>query len=184
MSAPYFDATSASDKNLLPQGARSNPELGNVAALAEAAVIGYYTVNPPYYLYTSFLQYVSPGNRIGPSTSLGLLLYVERGLGEDISSQGLPATASPAQLRVYLRGFKADAADPNVDPNLKTALKKTIAMVTRWWLQGWGKQPAIASSSDFQAKARSYRANADDAFPPDWNLLLIPFDSKPMPWGL
>jgi len=51
----YFDPTSAADKLLLPPSMRSDAELSNVAALAEADVIGYYTQDPSYFLYTNQL---------------------------------------------------------------------------------------------------------------------------------
>lgn len=171
--ASYFD-TSA-DKNLLPIGIRSAAELANVAVMAEAAVIGAYTANPPYYLYTAYDSFV----RMQANASW-LLGYAERGSGEDITA----TTQGAAQLRVFLTGYKADSADPNVDPNLKLAMKRTIAMVIRWWMVGWNRGQGLASSSDLQSKTRSYRENADNAFPPDWDLFLKPFDCRPLPWGL
>lgn len=175
--APYFNVTDNAHKAMLPQAVRSHIDLTSIAALAEAMVIGYYTVNPPYYLYTAYLDYSAENATIGGA--LTFMQYVERGLGEDITASG-----SNVGLRVYLRGYKKDAADPAVDANLKAALVQTIAGVIRWMVLGWGREPGLNSASGAEGKARSFRANSDDAFQPDWNMLLIPFDSKPIPWGL
>ncbi len=174
--ATYFDSTSTADKNLLPVGVRSAAELANVAALAEAAVIGAYTGNPPYFLYTAYDAMVRSRNNDQP----WLLGFAERGSGLDITA----TTTNAAQLRVFLQGYTADAADVNCDPNLKKAMRMTIAQVIRWWMVGWNRQGGVSSTSDMQAKTRAYAANADDAFPRDWDMLLRPFDSRPLPWGL
>jgi len=180
--AAYFDTTN--DKTLLPNDLRDSPELANVAALAEAAVIGYYTSTPPYYLYTAWMGYLQQGG--GQPGGIGLWggWFNERGIGEDITNPSPPSGAVTPQIRVYLAGYKADASSSLVDPNLKAALKKTVAIVIRWWMTGWGREPAVRNSQDMQQKVRTYSANADDAFPPDWNLLLEPYSTKPVYWGL
>lgn len=171
--ASYFDISA--DKNLLPLGIRSAAELANVAAMAEAAVIGAFTMSPSYYLYTAYDSFVRT-----QTNATWLLGYSERGAGEDISA----TTPGAAQIRVFLTGYKVDAAHADVDPNLKTAMKRTIAMVIRWWMVGWNRGQGLASSSDLQSKTRSYRDNADHAFPPDWDMFLRPFDCRPLAWGL
>lgn len=176
MATTYFDPASVADKNLLPPGVRSSTELANVAALAEAAVIGHYTQNPSYFLYTAYDAFIRRLNTGAP----WLLGFAERGAGEDVGA----STVGAAQLRVYLTGYKADASDANVDPNLKRAMRMTIAQVIRWWTAGWNRQLGVASSSDLQAKTRAYKNNSDDAFPPNWDMLLTPFDARPIPWGL
>lgn len=175
MATPYFDAGNDDDKKLLPPSVRSNTELLNVAALAEAAVIAFFTENPPAFLFTAYDAALRGGALIG--TGLGV---AEWGTGTDITA----ATDGAAQLRVYLQGYKADAADPNVDPNLKAALKYSIAHVIRWWVTGWGREPGVQSASDVAGKSRSFRENAEDALPPGWDTWLVPFDIRPRPWGL
>ena len=183
--AVYFDpVNSAGDKAMLPYSAQTSKDLANAAALAEASVISYYTGNPPYFLYTTFLTYVKSTESISPSSAFGLLGYLERGVGEDVSDTGLPSTAIVPNLRVYLAGYKADSADANVAPSFKAAMKRTIADVCRWYIMQWSSAQGLNSSSDMQAKVRQYRANADDAFPPDWNRWLIPYDKRPVGWCL
>lgn len=176
----YFDPKVQADLLLLPPALRTNAELGNVAALAEAAVIGYYTSNPPYFLYTAYDAWAHAIASGAGQPGSWLLGYAERGSGTDVSA----TTTNAAQVRVYLTGYKADASDAAVDPNLKAALRMTVAQVVRWWLTGWGREPAVQSASDAQAKSRTYRDNADDAFPPGWDMLMAPFDARPLPWAL
>lgn len=170
----YFDPNNTGDKNLLPPGMRSDSELANVASLAEADVIGYYTQEPAYFLYTN---------------QLGLQGFFDAsfGVGEDITNQIAPANAVVPQVRVFLRGYKADAADPAVDPNLKLALKRSIAEVIAWRLNQWKEiEPGVASSSGTDAgtpKSKTFRATAEDRYPTDWTRWLYPYDSRPQLWG-
>lgn len=171
----YFDHTAQADLDLLPPSVRSHQELALVAPLAEAAVVAMFTSSPPTFLFTAYDAALRGGELIG--TGLGV---AEWGTGTDITA----ATSGAAQLRVYLQGYKADAADPNVDPNLKAALKYSIAHVIRWWVTGWGREPGVQSASDVQGKSRAFRDNAEDALPPGWDMWLVPFDIRPRPWGL
>lgn len=162
--ATYFD--SGSDTALLKSGHRTHSDLATVAAVAEADVIGKYTERPPEVLYTA---------RIGNNVN-GLATGAV-GRFEDVSSAGLPETSTAPELRVYLLGYKTDSAHADVDPQLRTALKRTIADVINWRLSLLTKDAAVESASD-DKKSRSYAVNAQDDFPPDWDKRLIPFDSR------
>ena len=171
--ATYFVV--ATDTALLPPGIRAHAELANVAALAEADVIGAYTDDPAYFLYT---------------TQLGLqgFLDVSIGRGEDITNQSAPSTAVVPQVRVYLKGYKVDSADANVDPNLKLALKRTIAEVIAWRLNQWSGniEPGVAMSTGTDGsvpKSKSFRPTAEDIFPPGWDRWLRPYDTTQRLWG-
>ncbi len=178
--AVYFDVTLAAIKNMLPPSARNDPELANLAPVCEAAVIAWYTMNPPYFFYTA-ASVANVSQWIWPST--------ERGGGEDITAQGQPLSAVVPMLRVYLAGYKVDASDPNVDPNLKIALQYTIADVVAWNLRHWkedagGVQSETATGPQGPARSRTFRPYHESTFPPDWNWRLEPFNSKPVTWGL
>lgn len=175
MATPYFDVSNPALLNMLPPGLRSDAELPNAAAYSENMVIGWYTMNPPYFFYTA-ASVANVSQWIWPST--------ERGGGEDITNQNAPSGAVVPLLRVYLSGFKQDASDPNVDPNLKAMLQATIADVTVWTLKRWRTLEIGVDSSSEQNRSKRFRPYSDDAFPPDWNWRLAPFDSKPVNWAL
>lgn len=173
--AVYFDVTQAANKNMLPPAYRNDIELANAAALSEAMVIGYFTMNPPYFFYTA-ASVANVSQWIWPST--------ERGGGEDITNQNAPSTAVVPMLRVYLTGYKVDASDPNVDPNFKLAMQFTIADVVTWTLRRWrATEMGVATSSE-QGRSKTFRAYADDSFPPNWDWRLRVFDSRPVNWAL
>ena len=168
----YFDTTA--DKLMLPPSVRNHTELANVAALVEADVLAYFTDDPPYFLYTN---------------QLGLQGFFDAswGVGEDITNQGAPANAIVPQIRVYLRGYKQNPSDAAVDPNLKLALKRTIAEVITWRINQWTAiEPGVQSSAGQEGgapKSKSFRPGAEDAFPPDWIRWLYPYDSRKLIWG-
>lgn len=171
MPTPYFDATNEFDTNLLPAALRTDSELLVLAQLVEADVIAHFTRHVPSTAYTA-REGVSDEPRFGDSG------WVTDVVGEDVSNQAAPAGAVVPQIRVYLRGYKADAADPAVDPNLKLALKRAIAEVIRWRLAQWkSEQQALSSSADGGGKSRSYRDSADDPFPKGWDRWVRPFRS-------
>jgi hypothetical protein len=169
--ATYFDATSPTDQALLPKAIRASEELANVAALAEADVIAQYTRSVPYLNFTSREEYLRDG------------IVSTEVVGEDISNQSAPSNAIVPRLMVFLRGYKVDSADALVDPGLKLAMKRTVAEVTRWRLAQWHKEILISSSSDSIGKSRQYADNAGDAFPPDWNRWLQPYESEEPLWA-
>src|SRR5574342_53805 len=105
MSTPYFDAGNADDQKLLPPSVRGNAELVNVAALAEAAVIGYYTENPPYFLYTAYDNYIRSyygQHPAGDAPTPLLLGFSESSAGVDVSA----TVTGAAHLRVCVTGSK------------------------------------------------------------------------------
>lgn len=164
--ASYFDSADADDKNLLRSGFRSHADLTSVAELAEADAIEFYTERPPEILYTS---------RLG--TTLDGLVTGATGRYEDVSSTGLSSNSTAPQRRVYLLGYKADANHVDVDPALRTALKRAIAEVINWRLTMLNRDAAVMSVSG-DKKSVLYAANSQDSFPPDWNRRLTVFDSR------
>lgn len=177
--ASYFDAKNAAHLKMLPPQFRTSPELENAAAEAEADVISAFTEAPPYQAYTAG-DLLSRTGIVLPTALLG---GAELAGGEDISNTGAPSGATVPALRVYLAGYKQDSADANVDPNLKVALRRTIAAVVRWRLAGWNREQGVASASDYQAKSRSFRDDADDDFPPNWDWRLVPYMTRPRSWA-
>jgi hypothetical protein len=180
MATPYFDWNTQAAKNMLPPTYRGDPELANAAPLSEAMVIGYYTMNPPYFFYTA-ASVANVSQWIWPST--------ERGGGVDISNQNAPSTGTVAMLRVYLTGYTVDAADSAVDPNLKLALQYTIADVVAWTLNRWknieaGLQSSSGVGTGGQPRSKSFRPYSEEAFPPSWNWRLQVYDSRPVNWAL
>jgi len=88
---------------------------------------------------------------------------------------------------VFLRGYKVNSQDPNVDQNLYFALKRTIAEVIAWRLNQWKAiEPGVSSTSGTDAgtpKSKTFRATAEDKYPPDWTRWLYAYDSRPLLWG-
>lgn len=164
--APYFNPQTKADQELLPSAIRGDPELGRVAALAEADVIAYFTASPPYANYTVRETLAEDG-----------VTDVEV-KGEDVST-----SASGPQLRVYLRGYKADADHADVDPKFKIAMRRTVAEVIAWRIARERRELAVTSSSDGSGKSRSYAGNAQDQFPPEWTRWLQPFKSDEPLWA-
>lgn len=109
------------------------------------------------------------------------------GTGEDITASGAPASAVVPQVRVYLRGYKQDASDPSTDPNLRQALKLTIAEVIAWRLAQWiSIEPGVAATAGTDGqipKSKTFRPTAEDRYPPDWTRWLYPYESIPRLYG-
>lgn len=169
--ATYFDHTVQAHKNLLPSDIRTDAELSNVAAIAEADVINEFTRAPGYTNYTSDEELLRDG------------IVSTEVVGEDITAEGAPSGAIVPTVKVYLRGYKVDADDPATDPNLKLALRRTIAEVIRWRFGQWRREQAVASASDGNSKSRSFRDGSDSSFPPDWDRWLKPFKSEEPLWS-
>lgn len=87
-------------------------------------------------------------------------------------------------LGVYLLGYKLDAADPDVDPDLEVALRETIADVIEWRLRRRLKDPQIQSSSDDAGKTQTFRPETREDFPPDFDWRLQPFDARDPTWAI
>jgi hypothetical protein len=180
----YFNPADPAHVNLLPPGYRAHQDMPVVAGVSEADVIDYYTEVPSYWwLATSqlgFIQY--------PWGWGGL-----ENPGTDITAPNQQGQVTSPRLRVYLKGYKPDdgkntagtgSTDPLVDPNLVQAMKRTIAEVIFWRLSRWTTvEPGVQSAASDIGKSKVFRANSEDAFPPDWNRGLIVFASGRAPWG-
>lgn len=152
--AAYFDTTDNADLAMLPKILRTAEELADVAAESEADVI---------------LQYTEPQAADSEDFTLreNLRFNVQTGDFEF----------------VYLAGFTEDAADPDVDPGLKKAMKRTVAAVIHWRLNQWKREPGVISESDDRGKSRTYSDQIDSPFPPGWDRWLAPFDTREPAWG-
>lgn len=153
--ATYFDSTQAADKNLLRPGNRTNTDLANVAADVEKDVIEHFTARAHYTLYTARASLPVAGELV--NESLGLY--------------------------VFLRGYKADAADAAVDSDLKDALKREIAGVIDWRLMQRDVNTLTTSESDGSGKSISLRGDANAIFPPGFGRRLRNFDLREPTWG-
>jgi hypothetical protein len=152
--ATYFDSTQATDKNLLPPEFRSAADLANVAADVEKDVIGHYTEHGRDTLFRASRDFSQPGEQVNENLSLW----------------------------VRLRGYKADAAHADVDPDLRDALKRTIADVITWRLRQHNADPLMASESSDQ-RSKTWRDSAVYTFPRSWDRRLRNFDLTEPVWG-
>lgn len=180
----YFDPTNADDLLLLPTGYREDKDLPVLAGVCEADVIDYFTEVPSYWwLATSQLGFIQYPWGWGGLENPGV----------DITAGGPNAPTTNARVRVYLKGFRPNdpnnpsttgSSDPLVDPNLASALKRTIALVLAWRISRWKfVKPGIASEASDIGKSTVFQKNAEDAFPPDWIRALIPYAAGRAPWG-
>lgn len=165
--ATYFVV--ADDKLLLPPAARTNADLANVAADAEKDVIGHYTARAHYTWFTARLGFAP--------------YFAHTGLVR--SSEGTPELVNESlSLYVYLRGYKKDAADAAVDPDLKDALKREIAGVIAWRINQRDVNLLTSSEADGHGKSVSLRPDANAVFPPGFGRRLQPFDIREPVWGI
>ena len=143
------------DTDLLPKEFRASPEIENLSARVERDIV---------------LQYT---RRVSPNTHplIGLVgdPFINKGLG----------------LVIFLLGYREDADDPETDPDLKVALKDTVADVLEWRLRKNSyTDPMLSSSSDDAGKSINYRQEAREPFPPDWDWRLKAFDVREPSWSL
>jgi hypothetical protein len=155
--ANYFDYTQAGDKNLLLPAQRTNADLVNVAAEAEKDVIEQYTERAHYSWYTARLSLNAELAPEPVNTNLGLY--------------------------VFLRGYKQNAADPAVDPDLKDALKREIADVISWRFRQRDVNTLTTSESDGAGKSVSLRPDSNATFPRGFGRRLRRFDIREPVWG-
>jgi hypothetical protein len=154
--ASYFDWTADADKAFLPPEYRDASELQNVAAIAEADVIEFFTE------YTGDTAY-KVVSTVREQTDI----------------------ADSDYMTVFLRGYEEDADDADVDPGLKRAMKKTIAEVIRWRMDKWKESAGLESETDDRGTTRTMMTEfLRGAFPPGWKRWLRPFDSSERAWGV
>jgi hypothetical protein len=84
---------------------------------------------------------------------------------------------------VWLRGYTEDAEA--AAPAFTAALRREIAGVIRWRAARMGKKAGLESESAGEpATSKSYRADAEQALPPDFGRHLRPFTLRPVGWTL
>lgn len=169
---PYFDPTDVRDLALLPPQFRGADDLANVASDVEAEVINHYTRRAHDARYTLLQPVAQPP--IGFSTTPSFV-YTPRGYATDLGNGTL----------VYLVGYTVDAADTACDPMLKAALKRAIARAIAWRLRQWDRDPTVRTEASPQGQVtRTFREDAVNPFPPEFESSLSKFDSRPAVWAL
>lgn len=166
--APYFDSANAAHQALLPTPQQGASALSDVAELAEADVINHFTRRAPAVVYGVAVASTHPA---APFESV-----VVTGTGE--------ATLVGTDRYVYLRGYRQDASDAEVDPDLKVALRRTIAEVIAWRLRQWGQNPLVQNEAAQPGASRTYRPELLHPFPPGFDRWLLPFDTRLTSWAL
>lgn len=156
--ATYFDTQEQADQNLLPPEFRGAADLANVAVEAEKDVIEQYTDRAHAWWYTA------------------RVMINEGGTPESVNAN--------LSMYVFLRGYKADAAHAAVDPDLKDALKRTIAAVIAWRLRQRNADPLVASQSSADGKSTTWRDSAVFLFPRGFDRRLRRFDLREPVWGM
>lgn len=168
--ATYFDPTDSTHLALLPVGMRQDSDLATIAAQVEADVIGFFTKQGPYINFTNLERFLENG------------IVTTEVVGEDVTATGSPSNAIVPHLYVYLKGYKADANDANVDPNLKAALRRTIAEVIRWRMTQWKRELGVQQAG--KGKDRTmFSPDAYDPFPQGWDRWLIQFRADDPLWS-
>lgn len=155
MATTYFDPAALVDQNLLAPEYRAYADLANLAGVVEQDVIAYYTARAPDTLYT-YRKSVPVGEATGAA---GLARFV------------------------CLRGYKASSQDSTTDPDLKDALRRTIAVVLEWRIMQRIRSQAISSTS-VQGVSRTYFEQARSLWPTGWNRFLKDFDTREPAWGM
>lgn len=148
--APYFDWTDDNDLALLRKKSRESEDLETLAPQVEADVIEYYTTA------------VDPLLRGWYASPYRAATQIETG----------------SNRWVFLRGYTLDAADPTCDPALKLAMKRTIATVIEWRLAQQHKDPLVQTAAGQQAATTTYRPDANDPFPLNWDRWLASFNTR------
>lgn len=165
--ASYFDSTPESqDLLLLPESMRKSQEIANIATVAERDVIAKYTTRSPRW-------------RHGPH-------FWNWGFGSWYGQCSYVLTLGNQTLTFYvwLLGYKEDADDADVDPDLKQALKDTIADVVAWRVRNRLKDPTIMSESTDDGKTVTYNDQVRSPLPPDFDWRLLPFSVREPAWGI
>lgn len=155
MATTYFDVTAPADQNLLAPEYRAYADLANVASTVELEIIAFYTARAPDALYT-YRQSVPIGEAVG---AINLARFV------------------------FLRGYKASSQDSLTDPQLKDALRRTVALVIEWRIAQRIRN-AVMSSSSMQGVSRTYIEQARSLWPAGWTRWLKDFDTREPAWGM
>jgi len=153
---PYFDATNQEHLKLLPEGIRTDGDLANIAADAEADVIGHYTER---------------GGAVPSVADPPILTARERYQLTDAQGNGIG-------VYVYLKGYDPDPAQ--AEQNLVTAMRRAIAAVIRWRRAQRDKDPLHASEAGDAGtfSGFSYRKDAENTFPPGFSRYLRHYDTR------
>lgn len=86
-------------------------------------------------------------------------------------------------LIIFLRGYKPDADDADTDPDLKEAMRLTVADVMVHRLRQLHRDPTVASEGADTGKSVVYNlADVRSPFPPNWSWRLTPFDAREPAW--
>lgn len=157
--ARYFDVVSQADLRLLPPGVRDHPDLQTVAEATEDDVIDQFTVRTDQ----------------GPTYAHSSRLFAR----ERIDHNELRDAVQVAEGEyVCLRGYAVDA--DRADQVLRVRLARVIAGVIRWRVAQWIREPGVSYVGSTQTQAgKTWRSNADDAFPTSWSAPLSRWDVRP-----
>lgn len=88
-------------------------------------------------------------------------------------------------LIVLLRGYQTDADDADTDPDLKLALRDTVADVIAWRIRKLHRDPTVATEGSDAGKSKTFiEADTREPFPPNWDFRLTEFDAREQLWSL
>lgn len=165
----YYDHTDPADLALLPTSMRNAKDVEDLAPLVEQDVINHYTRRQHDMRYTVLQPVSAPpvGMAARPT-----FVFTPRGFATDIGNGAL----------VYLAGYTADSADAQCDANLRNALKREIAGVLQWRLEQRQRGLGVSSMGGQGGVTKSFRASADDPFPPWFGRWLKAYDTRPASW--
>ncbi len=104
------------------------------------------------------------------------------------SALGFPALAEVVNqdlsLVVFLLGYKVSPTDPGTDPDLRQALKETIAGVVSWRLMRRNRDKAIITESTDIGKTVTWNTHGAASFPPQFDWRLSNYDLRQPTWAL
>lgn len=158
----YFDPTDPTHLALLPKGLREDEDLVNIAAVVEDDIIDAFTRLTP----DCTLRYSNPSTL--PS-EWNLAYGLEVG--------------TVTERWVWLKGYNPDAAQAIA--SFATAMRREVANTIRWRHARDNKKPNVESeSAGDPATTKTYRADAEHRFPPDFGRALEPFKIGATVWAI
>ena len=167
MTAYFRSSGNPNDLHLLPKWLRSDEDVVNICAEAEARTIQEYTKS----------TFDSPAYRDRVEDAQFTHGFT--------TSEFSDATQVADGVFVCLKGYQADADHADVTAAFKTAMRREIAAVARWLAAQWqslgSKNPLLASDSK-EGSGVSYRKDAEDRVPPGFGAELRAYDVRP-PYG-